>query len=98
MPEFETLRRIQRMHLGARVVALTNGTTQPMPLHTMPAGIDGYLGKDIETREFEKALYKVGSVGDTYLRLSPTNWTGSPTATCRMIPFNSYRCGRLGYC
>lgn len=56
---FEVLRRIQRMHLGTSVVALTNWTTQPMPLHAMRAGIDGYFGKDIEPREFEKALYKI---------------------------------------
>ncbi len=59
MSGFEVLRRIQRMHLGTRVVALTNWTTQPMPLHAMRAGIDGYLGKDIEPQEFEKALYKI---------------------------------------
>ena len=55
MSGFEMLRRIQRMHLGTRVVATTNWTTQPMPLHAMRAGIDGYLGKDIEPREFEKS-------------------------------------------
>lgn len=60
MSGFEVLRRIQRMHLGTRVVALTNWTTQPMPLHAMRAGgIDGYLGKDIDPQEFEKALYKI---------------------------------------
>ncbi len=59
MSGFEVLRRIQQMHLGTRVVALTNWTTQPMPLHAMRAGIDGYLGKDIEPQEFEKALYKI---------------------------------------
>ena len=30
-----------------------------MPLHAMRAGIDGYLGKDIEPQEFEKALYEI---------------------------------------
>ncbi len=30
-----------------------------MPLHAMRAGIDGYLDKDIDPHEFEKALYKI---------------------------------------
>ena len=59
MSGFEALRRIQRMHLGTRVVALTNWTMQPVSLHAMRAGIDGYLGKDIEPQEFEKALFKI---------------------------------------
>ncbi|MDC3124729.1 response regulator, partial [Gammaproteobacteria bacterium] len=59
MSGFEVLRRIQRLHLGTRVVALTKWTSQPMPLHAMRAGIDGYLGKDVEPQEFEKALYKI---------------------------------------
>ena len=40
MSGFEVLRRIQRMHLGTRVVALTNWFTQPMPLHAMRAGMN----------------------------------------------------------
>ena len=32
---FEVVRRIQRMHLGTRVVALTNWTMQPKALHAM---------------------------------------------------------------
>ena len=47
MSGFEVLRRIQRIHIGARVVALTNWSTQPMPLHAKRAGIDGDLGKEI---------------------------------------------------
>ena len=56
---FEVLRRIQRSHVGTRVVALTHWTRQPMPLQAMRAGIDGYLGKDISPEEFEGALYKI---------------------------------------
>ena len=52
MSRFEVLRRIQRMHLGTRVVAFTNWSTQPMPLRAMRAGKDGYLGKDIDPHEF----------------------------------------------
>ena len=44
------------MHLGTRAVSLTNWSTLPMPLHAMHAGIDGYLGEDIDPHEFEKAL------------------------------------------
>ena len=56
---FETLRRIQRLQVGTRVVALTHWTNQPLPLHAMRAGIAGYLGKDISPAEFETALHKI---------------------------------------
>ena len=56
---FETLRRIQRLQVGTRVVALTHWTNQPLPLHAMRAGISGYLGKDISPTEFETALHKI---------------------------------------
>lgn len=56
---FETLRRIQRLQVGTRVVALTQWTNQPLPLHAMRAGIAGYLGKDISPAEFKTALHKI---------------------------------------
>ena len=56
---FETLRRVKRLHVGTRVVALTHWTNQPLPLHAMRAGIEGYLGKDISPAEFETALRKI---------------------------------------
>lgn len=56
---FEVLRRIKRLQVGTRVVALTNWINQPMPLHAMRAGIDGYLGKDISAAELECALCKI---------------------------------------
>lgn len=59
MSGFEALRRIQRLHVGTRVVALTHWTNQPLPLQAMRAGISGYLGKDISTEEFATALHKV---------------------------------------
>ena len=65
MSGFEVLRRIQRMHLGTRVVALTNWTTQPMPLHAMRAGIDGYLGKELTRRNSRKRCTKYALADDT---------------------------------
>lgn len=59
MSGFETLRRIQRLQVGTRVVALTHWTNQPLPLQAMRAGIAGYLGKDISPAEFEVALRKI---------------------------------------
>ena len=56
---FETLRRIQRLQVGTRVVALTHWTNHPLPLHAMRAGITGYIGKDISPAEFETALHKI---------------------------------------
>ena len=56
---FEALRRIKRLHVGTRVVALTQCTDQPMPLQALRAGFDGYLGKGVSTTEFAKGLYKV---------------------------------------
>ena len=50
MSGFETLRRIRRLHVGTKVVALTHWTNQPLPLQAMRAGMSGYLGKDITPR------------------------------------------------
>jgi len=56
---FEALRRIQRLQVGTRVVALTYWMNQPLPLQAMRAGIAGYLGKDISPEEFATALHKI---------------------------------------
>lgn len=56
---FEALRRIKRLQLGTRVVALTQYINQPMPLQALRAGFDGYLGKNVSSEEFAKALYKI---------------------------------------
>ena len=56
---FEALRRIKRLQVGTRVVALTQCVDQPMPLQALRADFDGYLGKNVSAEEFAKALYKV---------------------------------------
>jgi|GEM_PF-41490 two-component system invasion response regulator UvrY len=56
---FEVLRRIKRLHIGTRVVALTHWVDQPMPVQALRAGFDGYLGKDIGAEELSQALYKL---------------------------------------
>ena len=60
---FEALRRIKRLQVGTRVVALTQCVDQPMPLRALRAGFDGYLGKNVSAEEFAKALYKVIELG-----------------------------------
>ena len=59
MSGFETLRRIRRLHVGTKVVALTHWTNQPLPLQVMRAGMSGYLGKDITPKELATALQKI---------------------------------------
>ena len=59
MSGFETLRRIRRLHVGTKVVALTHWTNQPLPLQAMRAGMSGYLGKDITPKELATALQKI---------------------------------------
>ena len=56
MSGFEALRRIQRLHVGTRVVALTHWTNHPYHCRLCVRAI-GYLGKDI-TEEFATALHK----------------------------------------
>lgn len=59
MSGFETLRRIRRLHVGTKVVALTHWTNQPLPLQAMREGMSGYLGKDITPKELATALQKI---------------------------------------
>ena len=59
----------------------------------MQAGIDGYLGKDIEPQEFEEALHNI-RFGRRHISEAIAHDLALPMATCRIIPFNSYRCGK----
>ena len=57
-----------------------------MLLHAMRAGLDGYLGKDIDPHEFEKALYKIRlgrrhilqAIAHDFARYANGDWLDNP--------------------
>ncbi len=62
----EATRRIARMELGARVIAVTAYEDNPFPVQVLRAGASGYLTKGVSAEELYEAIRRV-FLGKRYL-------------------------------